>query len=164
MPTGLLPLAVAQGPDAPITDPQAVVEGFLAAMAAGDPDGAAAFVDEEITYVNVGLPTVQGKGEVAKVLRLLERPESGFEVYLHAISADGPTVLTERTDVLLLGPVRLQFWVWGRFDVRDGRITLWRDSFDFLDILKATVRGLLGLVLPGARPRPPSDPADPPGR
>jgi limonene-1,2-epoxide hydrolase len=41
--------------------------------------------------------------------------------------------------------------VCGVFEVRDGRITLWRDYFDMYDMLKATVRGVLGLVVPSLR-------------
>ena len=154
--------APATGTD--LVDPQAVVEAFLAALAAGDVATAASLVDDDIEYVNVSLPAVRGRAEFAKVLRLLDGSGAGFEVYLHAISADGPVVLTERTDVLLVRGARIQFWVWGRFDVHDGRITLWRDSFDFVDIARGAVRGLLGLVLPGPRPSPPAGPGVAPGR
>jgi limonene-1,2-epoxide hydrolase len=37
------------------------------------------------------------------------------------------------------------------FEVRDGRITLWRDYFDFLDILKGTVRALAAIAMPALR-------------
>jgi len=37
------------------------------------------------------------------------------------------------------------------FEVHDGRITLWRDYFDFFDMLKATARGLAALVLPSLK-------------
>ncbi|MBN9618697.1 MAG: hypothetical protein J0H43_03060, partial [Actinobacteria bacterium] len=87
-----------------------------------------------------------------------------FEVYLHSIAVNGPTVLTERTDVLVLGPVRLQFWVTGRFDVRDGLISLWRDSFDYLDCTRALLRGLLGAVAPALRPAAPVSADIAPGR
>jgi limonene-1,2-epoxide hydrolase len=81
----------------------------------------------------------------------------GFEVYVHAISADGGTVLTERTDVLKFGRLRVQFWVCGRFDVHDGQIVLWRDYyFDQMNIAAATIRGLLGTVFPAVRAKPPS--------
>ena len=63
---------------------------------------------------------------------------------IHRVAADGAAVLTERTDALIFGPLRLQFWVCGVFEVHNGRITLWRDYFDFFDMLKATVRGLAG--------------------
>lgn len=147
-----------------VEDPIAVVEGFLAAMAAGDAAGAAALIDDDILYVNVGLPKIRGRREVEKVLHGLDRPSIGFEVYLHAISAEGNVVLTERTDVLRFGKVRAQFWVWGRFEVVDGRITLWRDSFDFLDLLRANVRGIAGVVVPSLRPKPPATRETPPGR
>lgn len=164
MSDSLLPRPI--DPSGPMTvdDPQAVVEGFLAAMAAGDARAAAELVADDILYVNVGLPAIRGKRGVEKVLALVDRPGAGFEVYLHAISAEGPVVLTERTDVLLMGRLRIQFWVWGRFEVRDGTITLWRDSFDFLDLAKANLRAVAALLIPSIRPRPPATPDTPPGR
>ncbi len=71
------------------------------------------------------------------------------------ISANGSSVLTERTDVLKFGRLRLQFWVCGRFDVHDGQIVLWRDYFDQMNIAAAIARGLLGTVFPAARAKPP---------
>jgi limonene-1,2-epoxide hydrolase len=146
-----------------VGEPQAVTEAFLAALAASDLDSAMAYLSDDVVYTNVGLPTMRGRDRVSRALGMLSRPDATFEVYLHSISADGPVVLTERTDVIVLGPFRTQFWVWGRFDVHDGRITLWRDSFDFLDVTKSIVRGLLGIVLPSLRPSPPGL-QDPPGR
>lgn len=70
----------------------------------------------------------------------------------HRIAAEGSTVLNERTDALVIGPVRLQFWVCGVFEVHDGKITLWRDYFDMFDMFKATVRGLIGAAVPALRP------------
>ena len=71
---------------------------------------------------------------------------------MHRIAVNGAAVLTERTDVLVFGPVRLQFWVCGVFEVHDGRIMLWRDYFDMFDFSKAIVRGLVGAVVPALRP------------
>jgi limonene-1,2-epoxide hydrolase len=161
MPTGLLPVAAPE--DEATTDPQAVAEAFMAALAASDLEGAMALLADDVEYTNVGLPSIRGREKVARALSGLNRPKVGFEVYLHSISADGPVVLTERTDVLIFGSLRAQFWVWGRFDVHDGRITLWRDSFDFLDITKGVVRGLLGMAIASLRPAPPSL-GDAPGR
>lgn len=161
MPTGLLPDAAPT--DTQPADPQAVAEAFMEALAAPDLDRALSYLADDVEYTNVGLPTIRGRDRVARALRGLDRPGASFEVYLHSISADGPVVLTERTDVIVLGRFRAQFWVWGRFDVHDGRITLWRDSFDFLDMTRASVRGLLGMALPSLRPTAPG-PGDAPGR
>jgi len=137
--------------------PTLVVERFLGLLGAGDVDGAVELLSVDVEYINVGLPTVRGRERVRRLLQAsLGRPGAGFEVYVHAISADGSSVLTERTDVLKFRRLRVQFWVCGRFDVRDGQIVLWRDYFDQVKILTATMRGLLGTVLPAARARPPS--------
>jgi limonene-1,2-epoxide hydrolase len=57
-----------------------------------------------------------------------------------------------------------QFWVWGRFEVHDGRITLWRDSFDFLDIARGTLRGVVSMLVPSLAAKAPASAEDPPGR
>lgn len=146
------------------TEPAAVVEAFLATVAAGDFPDAADLLDEHVTWVNVGLLVIRGRDRTIAALKPLGRRGLGFEVYLHAVAVNGSTVLTERTDVILLGPVRLQFWVTGRFEVHDGRITLWRDAFDYLDLVRAVGRGVLGAVVRPLRPTAPSGPEVAPGR
>ena len=59
--------------------------------------------------------------------RWLARYATGFEARLHNIAGDGPAVFTQRTDVLERGRFRAEFCVRGTFEVRDGRIILWRD-------------------------------------
>lgn len=87
-----------------------------------------------------------------KLFRPMKKSPVSFEVKFHRIVGEGTTVLNERTDALVIGPVRLQFWVCGVFEVHNGKITLWRDYFDMFDMAKATVRGLIGAVIPGLRP------------
>ena len=147
-----------------LTEPAEVVEAFLAALAANDFRTAAELLDEHVTYVNVGLPAIHGRQRTIGLLKPLARPGARFEVYLHAVAANGATVLTDRTDVLVFGRMRLQFWVTGRFDVVDGRITLWRDSFDYVDLVRSVVRGVAGAVVPALRPAAPPSPDTPPGR
>jgi limonene-1,2-epoxide hydrolase len=136
--------------------PTQVVERFLDLLRTEDIDGAAELLAQDVEYVNVGLPTVHGRERVRRLLRVtLGLDGAGFEVYLHAISAHGASVLTERTDVMKFGRLRIQFWVCGRFDVREGKIVLWRDYFDQLNFWVATARGLLGTIFPALRAKPP---------
>lgn len=135
--------------------PAVVVERFLDRLRGADVDGAVDLLAFDVEYENKGLPTVRGRERVRRLFHALNRAGTGFEVYVHLISADGGSVLTERTDVLTWGRLRVQFWVCGRFDVRDGEIMVWRDYFDHLTILAATVRGLLGMAIPAARTKPP---------
>ncbi len=127
------------------------VETFLNALQEQDFDTAENALAQNLVYQNVGLPTIYGRNRAVKLFRSMPGPMS-FEVKIHRIAADGAAVLTERTDALVFGPVRLQFWVCGVFEVHEGRITLWRDYFDFLDMFKATLRGLVGAAVPSLRP------------
>jgi limonene-1,2-epoxide hydrolase len=127
------------------------VENFLYAVQDEAFDTADSLLADTIVWQNVGLPTLQGRQRIVKLLRR-GQGKVGFEVKIHRIAADGNSVLTERTDALVIGPLRLQFWVCGVFEVHAGRITLWRDYFDMWDITKATLRGLVATVLPSLRP------------
>ena len=134
-----------------------VVERFLDLLRSGDVDGAVELLAMDVEYANAGLPTVHGRALVRRIFRATLGPAgAGFEVYLHAISADGPTVLTERTDVLKFLRLRIQFWVVGRFDVHDGQIVLWRGYADHITFIAAIVRGLIGTVFPAARAKSPA--------
>ena len=126
----------------------AVVEKFLYALRDKDLDTAGALLDDNLVYENVGLPTIRGRRRTMKLFAGMQKPSMGFDVKFHRVAADGDTVLTERTDALIFGRVRLNFWVCGVFEVREGRITLWRDYFDLFDMTKALVRGLAGAVVP----------------
>lgn len=127
------------------------VEVFLAALQDQDIDAAGAVLDEHLVYQNVGFPTIRGRARAMKLFRSMEG-RAGFEVKTHRIAVNGSTVLTERTDALVFGRVRLQFWVCGVFEVTDGRITLWRDYFDMFDFTKALAHEVLGAVVPALRP------------
>ncbi|MCV7423302.1 nuclear transport factor 2 family protein [Mycobacterium yunnanensis] len=128
------------------------VEAFLFALRDEDFDAADTLLADDLVYENVGLPTIRGRARAMKLFRSMEG-RARFDVAFHRNVGDGSTVLNERTDALIFGPIRLQFWVCGVFEVHDGRITLWRDYFDTLDMIKATVRGIAGAAVPALRPR-----------
>ena len=133
--------------------PADVVLAFLNALADGDTDTALSLVAEDIVYANVSLPTIRGKERFARSARAFYRYGLGFEVRVHRIAENGPSVLTERSDAILLGPIRAQFWVCGVFEVHDGQIQLWRDYFDWGDVMLGTLHGLVGAIVPRLRAR-----------
>jgi limonene-1,2-epoxide hydrolase len=132
---------------AAVTEPVEVVEAFLAALERLDVDAALELVSPDIVYQNVPLPPARGIGEFAKQMRFLERYCTGFEATLHHIADDDGTVLTERTDVLERGAFRAGFWVCGTFEVADGRISVWRDYFDWATVTWAVVTGAVRAAL-----------------
>ena len=132
--------------------PADTVTHFLQALQNKDTDVFEALIDENILYQNVGLPSIRGRAGVLKAFSFMRNPNTGFEVQFHRTTTNGGTVMNERHDAIIIGPLRLQFWVCGVFDVSDrGTITLWRDYFDMADMFKATVRGLLAIPFPALR-------------
>lgn len=127
------------------------VEVMLSSLQNQEFDGLAAALDDNLVYQNVGFPTIRGRARAMRLFRSMEG-RMGLEVKIHRIAVNGSSVLTERTDALVVGPLRVQFWVCGVFEVSGGRITLWRDYFDMWDISKALVRGLAGIAVPALKP------------
>jgi limonene-1,2-epoxide hydrolase len=119
----------------------ATVKAFLDALSRLDTEAALNLLAEDVVYQNVSLPKATGKAAVAKQLALFGRYCTGFEAINHRIVGDGDTVLTERTDIIEIRKVRSEFWVCGTFEVRNGQIVLWRDYFDWANILAATAKG-----------------------
>jgi limonene-1,2-epoxide hydrolase len=124
-----------------VTTPTELVKSFLDAMGRLDAEEALGLLAEDVVYQNVSLPAARGKAAVGKQLRMFEKYLSGFEAINHRIVGDGNTVLTERTDIIQIGPFKASFWVCGTFEVRDGKITLWRDYFDWGNLLAGSAAG-----------------------
>ncbi|MDX6743568.1 limonene-1,2-epoxide hydrolase family protein [Actinocorallia sp. A-T 12471] len=127
-----------------------VVLDFLAALESFDLAAAERLLAPGVLYQNVPLPPARGRAATLRQLKLMTRHLTAFEVVTHDIAANGDTVLTSRTDVLVRGGFRAEFWVAGTFRVRDGRIVLWRDYFDWTTFALAGLKGLIGLALPGS--------------
>jgi limonene-1,2-epoxide hydrolase len=126
-----------------------VVEKMLYALRDRNVDAAIDLFDDAIVWHNVGLPKVRGRDRVGKYIRALAKPEWGFDVTIHNIAADGNVVLTERTDAIVYRRLRVEFWVCGTFELRDGKIAVWRDYGDPTNILRGFVRGALRALVRG---------------
>lgn len=133
------------------TDTGTVVRGWLDAIGAGDVERLVSLSDDDIVYRNWALPTIKGTTALRKALGPLLRRGMTFEYVVHRMVADGGRAMTERHDLIGFGRYRVVFWVCGVHEVRDGRITLWHDRYDLLDLARGSLRGLLGLVGPPAQ-------------
>jgi limonene-1,2-epoxide hydrolase len=131
-----------------LTEPAEIVtvRSFFDALESLDIDKALTYVSPDIVYQNVPLPPARGRAAFEKQMRAFARFGTGFEAQIHHIAADGPAVLTERTDIIEVGRMRAGFWVCGTFEVRDGRIELWRDYFDWLAVTAAMLRGAVRAI------------------
>jgi limonene-1,2-epoxide hydrolase len=146
-------------PTATATESADVVVEFLRALAAYDVDAALDLVADDLVYSNVSLPTIYGRRRLERIARPWLRPgRMGFNVHLNHVATDGNVVLTDRVDELSFGRFASRFWVYGRFVVgEDGKIAVWRDSFDWLDVTIGNLRGVAGLISPALNRHMPGD-------
>ena len=133
----------------PIMNEIETVRGLLDALAASDLERALTLVSDDVVYQNRPLPESRGKRSFERQMRGFMRFADRFEVETHTIAASGGTVLTERTDAFVVRGARVSFWVYGTFEVRDGRVEVWRDAFDWVTLL-ARVGGALPRMLTGS--------------
>jgi limonene-1,2-epoxide hydrolase len=127
------------------SDPATTVRAFFAALEDRAVKQAWELADDRIVWRNTSLPTVRGK-VVRRVLAGMDRDWMGFRADFHNVAANGNVVLTQRTDYLRIGPLEIDFWVYGTFHVDNGRIVLWHDHFSWGSVLRGTVTGLWRLV------------------
>jgi limonene-1,2-epoxide hydrolase len=127
--------------------PIQVVESFLGALERKDLDGAAAYLADDVVYQNVPLPADRGKPAVLRTLKGFQRFVTEFSVKMKNIAEKDGVVLTERVDILSGPFVYLDIWVCGTFEVKGGKIVLWRDYFDLAEctgkLLVGPIRRLL---------------------
>jgi limonene-1,2-epoxide hydrolase len=121
--------------------PISVVESFLHAFEVKDMELVEKLLADDVVYQNVPLPADHGKKAVLRTLRNFERFITDFQVRIKNIAEKDGTVLTERVDILSGPFVYLDIWVCGTFEVKNGKITLWRDYFDLAECTGKLIAG-----------------------
>jgi limonene-1,2-epoxide hydrolase len=126
-----------------MTDPSPadVVRRFCAAWATGDIDAIVGFFTDDAVYHNIPLAPVVGPDQIRTTIEGFTGGVESIEFRLDAISADGPTVLTERLDVFRFPNGTVELPVMGAFEVVDGKIAAWRDYFDLNQFMSQVPQG-----------------------
>ena len=112
------------------TGPTAVVEAFLTAFEAMDFEKALAHIAEDAEYTNVPMGTVHGPADVRAVLEPFFAPIHENEFVILRRASEGAFVFVERLDRHRLDHGWRELPVNSVFEVRDGRIVVWREYFD----------------------------------
>ena len=112
------------------------VNAFMKAAADRDYDTAVSYLTDDIEYQNMPLPPVNGKDAVRGTLDMLLANADGSEWVVHREVENGNVVMNERTDRFNIGGKWMELPVAGVFELRDGKIFLWRDYFDLETIMK----------------------------
>lgn len=112
--------------------PEETVRQFVDHWNSGDMEAMYAMCAPDVVWHNIPMEPIAGLEAMrAAVAGFMAQVES-CEWEIHAIAANGSTVLTERTDAFLLkSGTRAALPVMGTFEIdAEGRIAHWRDYFD----------------------------------
>jgi limonene-1,2-epoxide hydrolase len=91
-----------------------------------------AFLSEDAVFHNGPRGSYHGRDTVTALFKRNLALPSWFGVDIHRIVSDGHTVMVERTDKMVLDGTSIGMELVGVFDVDDeGRITRWREYYDF---------------------------------
>lgn len=112
---------------------QEVVSEFIRAWGKRDVDLIMGFFSDDAVYTNIPIdPPNRGREAIRKVIEGFVGMAQEIEFVVHHSAENSATcvVMNERTDRFKLGPKWVEAPVTGVFELRDGKITAWRDYFD----------------------------------
>ena len=108
-----------------------VVEKFCKVWQHKNLDEIMGFFAEDAEYQNVPMgPGAKGKEAIKGVINTFLPMAKGIEFKVLRQVANGSTVLNERVDIFDLGNKKAEIPVAGVFEIKNGKIALWRDYFD----------------------------------
>lgn len=120
-----------------MTDQETLVREFCDAWAKRDPDLITEYFTDDGVYHNIPMQPLEGKDAIRAFLAGLMSGIAHVEFKILHIVANGDVVMTERIDEFRTGDGREgAFAVMGVFEVRDGKISAWRDYFDMAPVTK----------------------------
>jgi limonene-1,2-epoxide hydrolase len=113
-----------------------VVRDLCAAFEKHDAEAMRQFFTDDVVYHNIPMdPAIGIDDTIAFIDGFFAMCESMVIETLH-LAVHGNVVLTERVDTFTLGQTVAALPVMGTFEVRDGKISAWRDYFDMAQITK----------------------------
>ena len=110
--------------------PGETVTALIKANEARDVDAILAVLTDDVVYENVPMSVLKGHDEVRTLLGpFLEGSTKVAWEVLRQVE-QGDVVMNERVDRFWIGDKLIEIRVAGIFEVRDGKVAVWRDYFD----------------------------------
>jgi limonene-1,2-epoxide hydrolase len=114
-----------------------IVKTFLNAMAVKDYDKGLVLVADACVYENLPMGKTTGPAGVRGVLEPFFASTLENDLRILREAASGDVVFVERLDRHRLADRWVELPVTGVFEVRDGKITVWREYFDLQTLFTA---------------------------
>jgi len=109
---------------------EVVIREFIAAWSNLDAAELASYFTEDGTYHNIPSQPVRGRDNVQAMIAGFTRPWQSTRWEIVSLVAEGDLVVAERVDRTVVNGQPVDLPVVGVFEMRDGRIHVWRDYFD----------------------------------
>lgn len=113
-----------------IADNIVFIRRFLEACVRADPDEFASYFTEDATWWNSPWTPVRGRNAIRDTLERGAKQMTALPWEILHIVANGNVVMTERVDNFLFEDKRISVPCMGIFELRDGKISAWRDYWD----------------------------------
>ena len=115
-----------------------VVTEFCKLWANPDPEQLASYFTDDAVYHNIPMPPAEGREAIKEFIAGFLAAFDGIDFKVHRQLSQGDVVMNERTDVMRRKDgLEVPLPVTGVFELRDGKIALWRDYFDLATVTAA---------------------------
>jgi len=112
------------------TDAEKVVTEFCNAFPRKNIEELLAFFSDDAVYHNIPMEPARGKAAIKAAINTFLPGLKSIEFKILHTTAAGNVVMNERIDILDTGSKKISLPVAGVFEVKNGKISAWRDYFD----------------------------------
>lgn len=114
-----------------MSDNDQLIKDFVTAWGSLNIDRIMDFFTDDAVYINIPThPPNEGKAAIRGFIEGFAGNCSSIEFVVHQQVAAGNLVMNERTDKITMGDGTIELPVMGVFEIREGKISAWRDYFD----------------------------------
>jgi len=111
-------------------DAEKVVSDFCKAVSRKNIDEIMGYFTADAVYHNMPMEPAKGTDAIRATINSFLPGSDRIEFKILHSASNGNIVFNERMDMFDIGEKRIEVPVAGMFEVRGGKITLWRDYFD----------------------------------
>ncbi|TSD46362.1 limonene-1,2-epoxide hydrolase [Rhodococcus sp. KBS0724] len=121
--------------------PDTLVTEFCKEWADADIAKIVDYFTDDIVYHNIPMEPVVGREAVRAFIEQFVGAFGNIDYQVKRQVANGSVVMNERVDVFAINGAEVALPVMGVFEIRDGKISAWRDYFDMAPITAAAGQG-----------------------
>ena len=120
-----------------MTDNEKIIRNFIAAWSNLDVEELVGYFADDGTYFNIPTQPVSGHEKLSKFIAAFTANWENTHWEIRNLLASGDVVMVERIDRTVAGGKPVELPCFGIFEMKDGKISEWRDYFDMATFTKA---------------------------